>query len=298
MTEEAMSVGAIASGSEGTTEAVDTTTVSTEEGAIRKDAPDTTKHKLSIDGEDVEMTLEEMKKAAQKVRAADKRFQEAASMRKANESREQTISEIEGALEKGNLKFIEGKVGKAKAKQLMEEYLIQDMEYEELPESEKKARELQKRIDAYEEREKEAKEKQDKVEKDKILQKAHGDLDKEVGDALRAIGKKPTPKLAVRVVDEMIHRLSAGKDPISAGDAVKYAEKGILADIGEYLPQLSNDELLATIPPEVLKRIRQIEVDKVIGERGTRRVKVDGDGITRKPKETLSVDEWFKKQQA
>ena len=244
-----------------------------------------TKHKVKIDGKEEEVELEKLIANYQKAQAADKRFQEAARKEKEAQS-------VMQALESGDLKFLEQKLGKAKAKALMEDYLIQDMEYEALPEAEKRARKLEEENKSLKQMQEEAKKAEEKQKYEAELSQAQQEIDNEVHQALAELGMKPTPVLAVRIVDEMIAKLEGKKEAIPAKVAAERAIKRFQAEIGEYLPTLSVEQLKAVRPPKVIDQLREAEVNRVLGERSQRRTKPAQSSSTKQTK-PVGIDEWF-----
>jgi hypothetical protein len=104
---------------------------------------------------------------------------------------------------------------------------------------------------------------------------------------------KPTPRLAVRIVDEMIAKLEGKGEAMSAKDASARALKGLQTDIAEYLPTLSLEQLQQIIPPKVIDMLREGEVNRVLGDRAQRRTKPQQSGQP-KPQKPVGIDEYFK----
>lgn len=249
--------------------------------------PQPKRFKVKVDGHESEVDETELVNSYQKAKAADKRFQEAAQKAKQAE-------QIMSALESGDIKFIEQKLGKAKAKALFEDYLIQDLEYEALSPTEKRARELELENKTLKQQQEEEKKRVQDQEKQKYLQKAHEEIDNEVHQALSELGMKPTPRLAVRIVDEMIARLEAKGEAIPAKDASARALKGLQSDISEYLPTLTLEQLQQIIPPKVIDMLREGEVNRVLGDRSQRRSKPQQSNQPKQQK-PVGIDEYFKR---
>lgn len=245
-----------------------------------------TKHKVTIDGKPAEVDYETLVRDYQIRQASDRRFQEASQ-------KEKQAAAIQSALERGDVSFLVEKLGKQKAKEVFENFLIEDMEYEALSPAEKRARELEQENKNLKSEKEKAEERQKAKELDAARAKAHEDLDTEVGEALKEIGRKPTPRLVIRIVDEMMARLDAKEQAFPAKEAAKHAIKGIYADIAEYLPQLETSELIKVLPADVIEKIRQYQVEEVLGEKSQRRTKPS---TPSRPKESkkMGVDEWFK----
>jgi hypothetical protein len=248
-----------------------------------------TKHRVKIEGQEREVDYDELIADYQLKQASHKRLQEASS-------KEKQAQQVLKALEEGDISYVTQKVGKAKAKELFENFLIEQMEYEQLSPAEKRAIELEREAEALK-REKAERENADK-EKEKValMEKAHRELDLEVGEALKELGRKPTPRLVIRVIDEMIARMDAKGQAVTAKDATKYAQKGILEDIREYLPQLNSQELREILGKDILRKLNEEDVSRVMDDASRRRVKPQGQREP-EPKKKLSTDDWFKERE-
>lgn len=247
-----------------------------------------TKHKVKIDGQEIDVDYDELKSGYQSNRAAQQRFQQAAEKEKQSQA-------FIAAVETGDYKPFEQKYGKQKLKEWMENYLIGDLEEEDLKKnnpSEYRARQLEQQLKEKERAEQELKAKEEQSKKDQALKRAAEEIDTEVNEALKSLGKKPTPRMAARIVDEMLIRLEGKNQKISGSEASKYAFKAIEADISEYLPTLSEEQLLSVIPREVIDRIRQHEVNQVVTQRSAKRVKAP-DSSGSKQQKPKNIDSWF-----
>lgn len=225
-----------------------------------------TKHKVRVEGQEFEVDYDDLLTGYQKAQASSKRFQEASKIH-------QESKPVIEALEKGDIKFLVNKLGPDRAKQLFEDYLVEQMEYESLSPIEKKAIEAERRAKQLEEQ-LEARKKQDaEAEQKEKLTKAHDEVDAQVSEALKKIGKKPTPRLVVRIVDEMISDMTTGNDTFDADKASAKAIRSVHQDISEFLSDMSAADAIQILPPQLLKAIREYEVQQVMGEKSKIRVK-------------------------
>lgn len=240
------------------------------------------KHRIKVDGQEQDVDHDQVLRDYQTKVASDKRFQEAAT-------KEKEAKQILSALESGDFKFVESKLGKQKTKELLENYLIDDLEYQQLSPAEKRALELENENKTLKQKQEDEKKSQEEKEYQATLERAHRDLDTEVHQALQSLGKKPTPRMAMRVVDEMLIRQ---KQKISAKDASGYALKGIHDDIKEYLPGLSVEELRQVLPQDVIDRLREDEVQKVTGQLSQRRAKPQ-QTKARTQEKPRTLDDWY-----
>jgi len=217
-----------------------------------------TKHKLKVNGQEREYDYQTLVERAQKAEAADEKFRQAAEFRKEAE-------EFRKKAEDGDLDWLEKKLGPKKFREHVENYLLKQIEFDELPEPEKRARQLERELEAEKLAKKQLEDKLTADERAKIEAQAFDEIDQEIGAVLKASGQKPTPRLVARIAETMLASLEAteGKNKVKAEDAYKLAKKGILDDISEYLPTLGVDELRAILPKQVLEALRKSEVEMV-----------------------------------
>ena len=246
-----------------------------------------TRHRVKIDGQEREVDYDTLIRDYQTSQAAQRRFQEA--------SKESArAKELEKRLENGDIKWLTEKLGKDRARELFEDHLIGELEYEALSPAEKRSMELEnenKSLKSEKEREKAELERR---RYDHTVSKAHDELDVEISEALSAEGMKPTPRLVMRILDEIEANLATKDRRIPAGQAKDKAIQSIYQDIAEYLPQLPIEKALALFPKEFLDRVRNYEVEQVLGERQAKRIKVTP-GKSDAPKATApqSQSDWF-----
>ncbi len=211
-------------------------------------------------------------------RCQRRRFQEASRLAS-------QAQEIEKRLEAGDVDFLVNKMGAQKAKQLFEDYLIKEMEYEALPEHEKSALQIKQENDALKRQIDAIRKRDSEAEKNSYLETAHKEIDDQVADALSKLGRKPTPRVVLRIVDDMIARLGSNESGgWDADTAAKSAISSIHQDIADYLGGLTAQEIVQVVPPEVLKLIRQHEVAQVMDTRSKVRTKAPGAAGTTRPK--------------
>lgn len=216
-----------------------------------------TKHKVKINGTESEIPYEELVRGYQTTQAAQQRFQEAQKLA-AN------AAQIEKALEAGDFKFIAQKLGPERARKLSEEYLIEQLQEEALPQHEKDLRsERQKR----EELEKQLKERDQAVERERYQQladQAYQDLDNELSEALKAVGKQPNPRLALRMIEQIEAEMKASGVKIPAAKAWEKARRGIQEDIALIAPEMSYQEARELFGAKVLDRWMSEKVGQVM----------------------------------
>lgn len=244
-----------------------------------------TKHKVKVDGQEMEVSYEDLVRDYQLKQASHKKLQEAST-------KEKQATQILNALESGDINFIVEKLGPQKARAVMEDYLIQQLEFENLPEAEKRAIMAERKAQTLEEQMKAEENRKKEQQKAQMLADAQAEIDRDVTEALKELGRKPTPRLVIRVVDEMLARMQAQGKGIGAKDAVKYAQKGILADIKEYLPNLSMEETIEVLGKDLFEKIRKHGIDQVLDKKSQMRVKDNKQPMTKNKQ--VGFDDYFK----
>ncbi len=260
-----------------------------------------TKHRVKIDGKEAEVDYDELVTDYQARKSSMQRYNEA--QRLAAESKEKTtrLEQIEKALEAGDIKFLVDKLGREKAKELMENHLISEMEYQNLSPAEKRALQLEEENKRLKQRDEDAKKEHEKRQQAEADKKAFDEVTAEIKDTLAGLGRKPTPRMALRVVDEMLIAREGKKGAISAKDASQRAISRIHGDITEYLPGLSIEELRKVIPQSVIDQLREDEVKRVTGDLSRKRPGRTSDGKFTKgqpgKEKPATLDDWFEQKQ-
>jgi hypothetical protein len=244
------------------------------------------KHKVKIDGQDLEVPYEELVKGYQTGKVSTQRLQQASELKK-------QVDGVIGGLKAGERqKFEEMLGGKQKLREWAENFLLEDLEYEKLSPAEKKARELEAENRSLKaEREAEKK----KLEDEQMAQlrdKASKELESEIEQALSELGKKPTTRLVMRILDEIQARLESKGQRITGKEAFTKAMGGIHQDISEYLDGMPVEQALKILPKSLVDGLRKYEVSQVIGETKSIRQPAAAQKSSKGPQK-VGVDQWF-----
>ena len=272
---------------------VEATGIDTPQSTEQQAVPDFrgTKHRLKIDQEEIEVDYDEMKRDAQKVRAADKRFKEASELRKAAEERHKEVESFQkdpwGYLKKsGNDPY-----------ELAESLLLERIKYEQMSDEQREA--LAAKMEAAELRKyKEEHEGKEKAKRDaELSEKAVQSIDQDIGETLKSLGRKPTPRLVARIAETMLAHMSKSEGEVSAKNVIGSVQKEFQSDIHEYLSEMTPEQLREVLPKNLLDGLRRSDVEKAMSQdptRSRRRV-VSTDGTVKEaPKKRLSWDDAFK----
>lgn len=215
------------------------------------------RYRVPVDGEELDVDLDELKRGYSHARAANKRMQEAAQIRKAEEARKQRALQ-------GDLDWVSGELGVPEEQVLKwaEKKLLSQIEYEQLPESERERRKavaerekLQKQLD-------EMTSAQRKQAESQILERAYAEVDDEIGKALESYKGKKTPRLIRRVAEAMYANLEKNQTPLPSYKALDLAKASLTEDVQEYLNVASPDEVLKIFSKEQIAALRKMFVNE------------------------------------
>lgn len=257
--------------------------------AIAQEAADyrKMKHRIKVDQEELELDYDDLVREAQKGRSADKRFKEAAAARKEAES---FLQDPWGYLrQKGKDPY-----------EVAESLLLEKIKWESLSDEQKEALRATMERDEL----KRWKEEHEKAELEKeaetVRAQAIEEIDSDIADALKSVGKKPTPRLIARIAENMIAHLEKDGSRVSAKDILTRVQKEYVSDISEYLSQMTPEQLREHLPKHLLDGLRKADVDKVrAGDpaRSTRRIVSTDPSPGIKPKKAMSWDEAFREKE-
>jgi hypothetical protein len=273
-------------------------------------APAKRKFKVKVDDREEEVDEDEVVKGYQTRRASDARFREAAELRKAIAAKEAEISEFMS----NPWKAMDAKG--INAREMAEMYLSEKLEWDTMPESEKR------RILAEQERdelraEREQRQKAETERRARQLEaQAVEEIDQEIGQAVQAMGRRPTPRIIARVTETLIadyerqiadlqtqygdqvpDEAFTSLRKLPADQAVKRVHQEYLADVAEYLASMPVEEAIAVLSkanPTFLDAIRSHEVKRVLSQDpiGSRKPRAEEPRRDR-PKKRMSTDDMF-----
>lgn len=249
----------------------------------------TAKHKIKVDGEEIELGWDDLVKEAQKGRGADKRYREAAQLK-------QGIAALVDEFKTGKLDKLVELAGADTFRQAAEKYLISYLEEQQLPEGERKARALEKQYKDLESRYSREKEQASQAERQRLEQQAIQEIDLEIADAVKATGRKPTPRLIARIAEHMLATLDAKDARLSAKDAYSRTVQDFREDIAEYLRDMPAAEARKMLPKEFLDALRKDDVAMIASQAPRVAPKRPGDAPRRaNGKERMASDSYFQK---
>jgi hypothetical protein len=270
-------------------------------GASAVEAPVRQKIKTKVDGIEQEIDLDELTKDYQKYKSSDKRFQEAAQMRKEAQDLQSQVDSFLSRAQKGDLSWLKGLVPKEALNQFSESQLLEHLEWQNLPEAEKRARIAEQRAQELEEERRAEREEIEMRQRSEIEQKAYQSVEQDIVDAIKSRGydTKVTPRLVRRIAEYMFAKIEASEDPQAERPSAKavseHALKSMMDDAQEVLSVLPREQILKLIPPKVRDLIRRADVDDAISQMPYSVRKSDGENRPKTKLKRMSTEDYFKK---
>lgn len=202
------------------------------------------RHKVKIDGEELEVDEEELLSGYQRAQASQKRFEQAAKQMKDIEDLlirgKQDPATILTALGIDPLEFIEG-------------FVQRQLEEESLTDEQRELRDLRsmkaKQQEEFDKHQKLLQEQEAKQRQEQFAQK----LDSDITLAFAEAGIQPNPKLIARVAEQLLADLNSGKE-LDARSALARTQNDIQAELAH---------LLTSSPEQYLSKADKKQIEKL-----------------------------------
>lgn len=251
------------------------------------------KIKVKVDGREDEVDLEEITRDYQKYKSSDKRYQEAAEMRK-------QVDNLLSRAQQGDLSWLKGLVSQEQIRKFAESELLEHIEWESKPEIEREAISAKREAERLRKEIEEMTQTREREEASKYEEKAYQEIETDIVDAIKELGMnfKVTPLFIRRIAEQMHASLLASEDPnsrpIPAKIAASRAFKGVEADVREMLQALPPEQVLEMLPPSLRKAMRQQDVNLAKSQAPFMGARQTGKGVSgnKRPIRT-TTDDYF-----
>lgn len=247
------------------------------------------RYKHVVDGKEVEFTLDQLKNAAGQERSSQERFRKASELQKRYEP-------LAKAIENKDFDYLAKNLSEKEFRKFAESYLLDKIEYEELPEQEKEYRQKLKRLEELEARDKERelkdKESQEEARRSHFKAKAIAEIDDDIAKVLN--GKKASPWLVAEIASEMIANLEA-KDQarIPAEVAYKRAQHSFKNKVRQAMSDMTLDEAKDYLPEGFYDKVRKHFVNEVKSQYPVSNRKTEPQENNQKQKAKQTTDDFF-----
>lgn len=215
------------------------------------------KYKLKVDGRDEEYSEADVLRLAQLGKASDKRFQEAAQMRKQSEEFINLLKSPEGLKQ-----IAKNPAVNLDLRKFAEDLLVEEMKKEALTPEQRQIAELQAQLQKYNDDQKANEAKAAADERQKLEDHYAQDFDKKITQVITTSGLPKTPETVKRMVKYMSNALSQGID-IEPENVVELVRQDYMRVISDLFGQTDGDTLLKLMGDGLANKIRKTDLAKL-----------------------------------
>jgi hypothetical protein len=214
------------------------------------------KFKVKIDDLEAEVSEDELKSGYQRAKASQKRFEEAARLKKQAEQQIDSIRKnpIQALAELG-----------IDVRGMSEEYLAKQLQLEQLSPEQRKLMEMEEKLRSYEEQDKAKKQKEEQDQHAKLMEHYEQEYTNGITAALNTSGLPKTPYTVKRMAQYMARALDNGYE-VKPQDVVSYVKEDYMNDFKEFFATYEGDALMDILGKQVVDKIRKAELAKVKGK--------------------------------
>lgn len=214
------------------------------------------KLKVKIDGEMHEVDEDEVISDYGKGKAADKKFQEAAALRK------EAVAFIE-ALKKDPISVLTNPKLGVNMREVAESYLLAQLEDEMMDPRDKELRDLKKEKMTREQMEAEAKRQAEEAEIQALTDNYRAEYEKSFQACLEASGLPKTPHTVKRLAFYMNEGMKRGMD-LKPDDVVGLVKDEYIEEQKSLFSGLDGENLLKLLGDDLAKKIRKYDTSRVV----------------------------------
>ena len=212
-------------------------------------------YKVKIDGEELELTEEELVKHAQLGKAAHKRMQESAALRK-------DVDALINLLKTNPAAVLSDPSIGVDIKKFAQDIINQEIEDMQKSPEQREKEKLTKELEGLRKAQKESEEKTKQVEFERLQEQAERQIDEEMTSALDGSGLPKKPYVIKKMAEVMMTALKNDVD-LTAKDVVPLVRKQIVEDIREMLGASPESVIEELVGKEFLNNYRKKNIQKV-----------------------------------
>jgi hypothetical protein len=216
------------------------------------------KYKIKVDGEDIELSRDELVKYAQMGRAGQKKMQEAAQVRQeAIHLVEMLRSNPRAVLSDPAILGSEEAVLK-----FAQEILANKFEEEQKDPSVLRAEKAEKELEELRKEKKTSEERRQQEEYQRMVQQEEAQLENQITDAFESSGLPKSPFVLKRLADVMISAAESDKN-ITPKMALNIVKREMQKDLKEYFDMTPEDALEELLNADKVKNLRKRQLSKL-----------------------------------
>ena len=257
-----------------------------------------TSEKIKVDGVDVEMSPEELRKYASLGKAGQKRMEEAAIIRKENETMKRDVNAFFEMLKNDPMAILNDPNVGVDLKKLAEQVLNAEVEKAKKSPAQLEKEGLQKQLEDAHKKIKAAEDGRKREEMENLQNQEAQQIEKDINEAIESAEIPKSDYIVRKMADLMLLAAQQNID-LSAKDVAPLAKKQMMADLKAMTGILPEDVLEELLGNDKVAKLRKRYIDKVKAVKNSAGVKQTVAGA--KPaektqqKQKVAARDFFKK---
>ena len=218
-------------------------------------------YKMKVDGEEIELSREEVIKYAQMGKAGQKRMAEASQIKKEAQQLVQMLRDnpeavlADPAILGSDEKVIE----------LAQKILSRALENEQKSPETKQKEALEKELEDLRRKVKDDEERKSAEEYERMVSEQESQLEEQITEAIETSGLPKSPFVLKRLADVLLAAAENDKD-VSPKQAMNIVKREMQKDLREYIEALQDDALEEVVSADKIKKLRQRQLAKLKAE--------------------------------
>jgi hypothetical protein len=217
--------------------------------------------KLKYGDEEIEITsMDELTKIAQKGLGAERKFQEAASIRKSAEK-------LVATLKDNPIEILRHPALRDKMLEAAQELIFEQIQSEQMTAEERSRLQEKEELERYRRSEQERKAQDEAKQREDLKNKYRQDYERQFIEALNAGGIPKSDWAVTRMAQYMRQALQKGMTNITPADVAHMVKRDWQQAQSELYGQLDGDKLIEMLGPDIAEKIRKADVAKLTSKR-------------------------------
>jgi hypothetical protein len=227
------------------------------EGSTEKAEAEFQPVKLKYGDEEIEITsMDQLTKIAQKGLGAERKFQEAASIRK-------TAEKLVATLKDNPIEILRHPALRDKMIEAAQELLFEHIQHEQMSAEDRARLQEREELERYRRAEQERKVQEETKQREELRDKYRQDYERQFIEALNDGGIPKSDWAVTRMAQYMRQAIKTGMSNIAPKDVVHLVKRDWQQAQSELYGQLDGDKLIQMLGPDIAEKIRKADVAKL-----------------------------------
>jgi hypothetical protein len=238
--------------------------------------------KLKFGDEEIEVTsMEQLTKIAQKGLGAERKFQEAATIRKSAEK-------LVATLKDNPIEILKHPALREKMLEAAQTLIYEQIQHEQMTDDERSRIQEREELERYRRSEQERKTQDETRQREELKNKYRQDYERQFIDALNAGGIPKSDWAVTRMAQYMRQALQQGMSNITPADVAGMVKRDWQQAQSELYGQLDGDKLIEMLGTDVAEKIRRADVAKLTSKRPQQKPAQKVESVEQKPRRRFS----------